>query len=147
MLAFLCPESEVMQYASDLTDSQWELIKPLTKRPDNRGAARVHDMRDVINAILYLNKTGCQWRMLPYHFPPWKTVYDHCRRMKERGVWEQINERLNKASREKRAQRLTPSYIIVDSQSTKTNYEGEDIGFHGGKQAKGRSPQMGALLI
>lgn len=61
-------------------------------------------MREVINAILYLNKTGCQWRMLPNDFPPWKTVYDHYRRMKLRGAWEQINDLLNHASREKKGE-------------------------------------------
>jgi len=71
--------------------------------PKHSSHERVHDMRDILNAILYLNKTGCQWRMLPNHFPPWETVYDHYRRMKERGVWKQINERLNKESRKNRA--------------------------------------------
>ena len=78
------------------------MIEPLTRRPDNRGAVRTHDMRDILNAILYLNKTGCQWRMLPSHFPPWKTVYDHYRRMRLRGTWEQINRLLNEKSRQKK---------------------------------------------
>ncbi len=90
-------------YPSDLSDEQWELLKDFVAQ-GKMGRPRTVNIREVINAILHVVKTGCQWRMLPHHFPPWKTVYDHYRRMKERGVWEQINERLNKASRQKKGE-------------------------------------------
>lgn len=97
-----------MKYPTDLTDRQWALVKPFTGRPDPRGAVRRHSMRGIINAILYVNKTGCQWRMLPVNFPPWQTVYDHFRRMRERGVWEEMMLELNRKVRQKKGETLNP---------------------------------------
>ncbi|MDB6135944.1 MAG: transposase, partial [Verrucomicrobiales bacterium] len=74
-----------MNYSSDLNDAQWALIREFTVRPDPRGAVRRHYMREIINAILYVCKTGCQWRHLPVNFAPWQTVYDHFRRLRLRG--------------------------------------------------------------
>ena len=91
-----------MRYPSDLTDKQWETIKHLVGKPDPRGANPVYDRREVINAILYLNKTGCQWRMLPAHFPKWQNVYNHFRRMEARGTWREICWTLNDLTRQKK---------------------------------------------
>ncbi len=91
-----------MRYSSDLSDKQWALIEGFLERPDPRGAVRRHSMREVINAIFYLTKTGCQWRLLPTHFPPWQTVYDHFRRLQARGVWEQMLLCLNQQVRKKK---------------------------------------------
>jgi putative transposase len=88
-------------YPSDLTEKQWRIIEPLVARPDPRGAVAVYPRRDVINAILYLNKTGCQWRLLPSNFPPWQGVYNHFQRMQKRGVWELVCRELNKSTRQK----------------------------------------------
>ncbi len=88
-------------YSSDLTDEQWQRIEPLVGRPDPRGAINKYPRRDVINAILYLNKTGCQWRLLPKNFPPWQCVYDHFRRMQQRGLWQEVSLELNKRTRQK----------------------------------------------
>jgi putative transposase len=88
-------------YPTDLSDEQWSRIEAFTARPDPRGALSVYPKREIINAILYLNKTGCQWRMLPADFPRWQNVYNHFRRMQERGVWEQMCRELNKGSRKK----------------------------------------------
>ena len=93
-------------YKTDLNDKQWEIIKDLTERPDPRGAVRKHSMREILNAVLYINKTGCQWHMLPEHFPPYKTVFDHYRRMKQRGVWQQINQRLVRLARQKKGAKI-----------------------------------------
>lgn len=90
-------------YPTDLTDEQWSRIEALTGRPDPRGAASIYPKRQIINAILYLNKTGCQWRMLPADFPRWQNVYNHFQRMQRRGVWEQMCRELNKHSRKKGA--------------------------------------------
>jgi transposase len=79
------------RYPSDLTDAQWKLVEPLLTRTDRRGAVRKHDPREILNAILYLNKSGCQWRMLPDHFPPWQAVYWNFRHMEKHGIWEKIN--------------------------------------------------------
>jgi putative transposase len=91
-----------MKYPTDLSDRQWALVEPYTGRPDPRGAVRRHSMREIINAILYVNKTGCQWRLLPVNFPPWQTVYDHFRRMRERGVWEEMMLEMNRKVRQKK---------------------------------------------
>ena len=91
-----------MAYQTDLTDTQWQLIEDLVGRPDPRGAKPVYERREIIDAILYVNKTGCQWRMLPAHFPPWQNVYNHFRRMKLRGVWQELCCRLNELSRQKK---------------------------------------------
>jgi putative transposase len=131
-----------MNYPSDLTDAQWALIVELTARPDPRGAVRRHPMREIINAILYVNKTGCQWRLLPVNFAPWATVYDHFRRFRQRGAWEAMMLRLNGKVREKRGRASGPSYLIIDSQSVKSAAEGPERGFHGGKKIKGRSRQI-----
>jgi len=92
-------------YPTDLSDEQWSRIEALTGRPDPRGAVSVYPKRDIINAILYLNKTGCQWRMLPADFPRWQNVYNHFQRMQQRGVWEEMCRELNKGSRKKRGAR------------------------------------------
>ena len=92
-----------MRYSSDLTEKQWNAIKHLVGRPDPRGAKPTYDRREVINAILYLNKTGCQWRMLPNHFPRWQNVYNHFRRMEQRGVWQEVSWSLNELTRKKKA--------------------------------------------
>ena len=131
-----------MNYSSDLNDAQWALIREFTVRPDPRGAVRRHSMREIINAILYVGKTGCQWRQLPVNFAPWQTVYDHFRRLRLRGVWEEMMLRLNRKVREKRGRAPDPSYLIIDSQSVKSAAEGPERGFHGGKKVKGRGRQI-----
>ena len=102
-----------MGYPTDLNDQQWNLIKSFTVRSDARGAVRKHSMRQIINAILYVTKTGCQWRMLPKEFAPWETVYDHFRRFQHRGVWEEILLELNKKVREKKG--VPPPPVISSS--------------------------------
>ena len=89
-------------YPSDLTDEQWKKIEAFTARPDPRGAVEFYSKRDIVNAILYLNKTGCQWRQLPSNFPPWQNVYNHFQRMQRRGVWELVCRELNKSNRQKK---------------------------------------------
>ncbi|MEI7910940.1 MAG: transposase [Verrucomicrobiota bacterium] len=98
-----------MEYPTNLTDKQWQVIELFVGRPDPRGARPKYERRNVINAILYLNKTGCQWRMLPGDFPPWQCVYDHFRRMKQRGVWQEICWALNELDRKKKGGRRCPA--------------------------------------
>lgn len=124
-------------YPSDLTDEQWDCIKHFLKRPDPRGNPGIHDKRHIMNALLYLNKGGIQWRMLPKDFPPHETVYDHFSRLNERGIWEQILDTLNRMVRVKHGRNSEPSYALVDSQTVKTVYKGNQRGFDGGKKNKG----------
>ncbi len=91
-----------------------------------------------MNAIFYLDKAGCHWRLLPKDFPPWQTVYDHWRRWNQRGVWERALDPLNAAHRKKTAGRATPSYGLVDSQGVKVAYASEGRGYDGNQKTKGR---------
>lgn len=107
-------------YSSDLTDEQWQLIEPLIPKPKPGGRPRVVCMREIINAILYLSRTGCAWRLLPHEFPPWGTVHYYYRRFRLEGVWVQIHDRLHERVRRKNGRKLTPSAAILDSQSVKS---------------------------
>jgi putative transposase len=98
----------------------------------------VHPRKLIVDAILYLVRSGCQWRMLPNDFPPWQTVYDHFSRWNKRGVWEWALDRLNAIRRQQSGRSASPSYGIVDSQSVKTEYASEERGIDGGKKVKGR---------
>ncbi len=89
-------------YNSDVSDEEWPLIERFFQPQDNRGAEPIHNKRDIVNAIFYLNKTGCQWRMLPSDFPPWKTVYDHYSNWNRRNIWENVLDELNQSHRKKR---------------------------------------------
>ena len=104
-------------YPSNLTDEQWELIKDLLPKRKSDGFKVKHDKRDIIDAILYLNKSGCQWRMLPSDFPPWKTVYSHFRSLTRSGTWAKINNEINEKVRTSYAKEPSPSLLCVDSQS------------------------------
>lgn len=107
-------------YKSDLTDKEWEIIKPLIPPPKPGGHPRTVDMREVVNAIFYLLRTGCSWEMLPHDFPPYSTVYYYFRRWQKRGFWEQLNQVLREQVRMKQGKSPRATAAIVDSQSIKT---------------------------
>ena len=107
-------------YKSDLTDKEWQIIKPLIPPPKPGGHPRTVDMRQVVNAIFYLLRTGCSWEMLPHDFPPYSTVYYYFRRWQKRGVWEQINQVLRDQIRIKQGKSAQATAAIVDSQSVET---------------------------
>jgi transposase len=89
-------------YDSDLSDAEWALIARHFEPQDRRGTKPTHAKRDIVNAILYINKSGAQWRMLPKEYPPWKTVYDNYWRWNQRGVWEAALDELTQLHRKKR---------------------------------------------
>lgn len=136
-----------MIYASDLTDTQWQRIKFFFSRQ----TFRTHHPRDLLNALLYINKTGAQWRMLPVSYPPWQTVYYHFRQWIATGLWQRLTDSLRRAARVRAGRAPSPSVAIIDSQSVKTSHVGGLRGFDGGKRVKGRKRHilvdtMGFLL-
>lgn len=123
-----------MSYASDLKEKEWLLIKQYFEQKSIIGRPLKHNRRDIINAIFYITKSGCQWRMLPQDYPPWQTVYDYFKKWCVSGTWETVLDILNKKDRRKQGRQATPSYGIIDSQSTKTQYNSDEKGIDGGKK-------------
>lgn len=111
-------------YPSDVTDKQWELIEPLFPPAKPGGRPQTTDLREVVNGILYLVRTGCSWRMLPHDFPPWPTVHDYYWKYRRDGIWDQIHQTLHKSVRVQAGRQASPSAAIIDSQSVKTASKG-----------------------
>ena len=111
-------------YGSDLTDAQWQRIAPLIPPAKPGGRQRSVNIREVLNAIFYRTKTGCQWRNLPHDLPPWGTAAGYFRIWRRSGVWQTIHDALREQVRVKAGREATPSAAIIDSQSVKTTEKG-----------------------
>lgn len=107
-------------YPSDLTNLEWEIIEPLLPKPKKGGRHRETDIKEVVNAILYLLSEGCQWRALPHDFPPWQTVRTYFDKWKKRKVWYKINVVLRQKLRIQEGRKSQASAGAIDSQSVKT---------------------------
>lgn len=115
-------------YPTDLSAAEWKILEPLIPPPKPGGRQRETDIREVVNAIFYVLRSGCAWRLLPHDFPPWQTVYGYLRRWKKDGTWKQIHDLLHEKRREQEGRQSEPSAAIVDSQSVKTTEKGASKG-------------------
>jgi len=129
------------RYPTDQTDAQWQVIRRLIPPQKGVGRRRKVDLRRVVDAVFYIDRSGCQWRMLPLDFPPWGTVYYYFAKWQRDGTWERIHDALRERVREQ--ERPTPRRTAsVDSQSTDSSGAREDRGFDGGKKLEGRKRHL-----
>ena len=111
-------------YPSDLSDAEWEFVAPLIPPAKSGGRPRTVDIREVLDAIFYVLRSGCAWRMLPHDFPNWQTVYTYFRNWRKDGTWERLNTVLRQQVRQAAGREAEPSAAIIDSQSVKTTEKG-----------------------
>ncbi len=138
------------RYDTDLPDEQFALVEPFLPRPKRTGRPPAN-LREVLNGILYLVRSGCQWRLLPHDFPPWSTVHTWYRRWRLDGTWKRLNEALRQRVRSAAGRDPSPRSSAADSQSVKTTPQGGERGFDNGKKVSGRKrhiwvDSMGLLL-
>ena len=107
-------------YPSDMSDEQWVLIEPKLPVPKGFDRPREVDMREIINAIFYVQRTGCQWEMLPHDFPPYQTVYKYFCKWQRKGIWQKLHDELRDELRQHMGRETDSSVAIADSQSVKT---------------------------
>ena len=130
-------------YSTDLSDAQWTRLRSSLPAPKAQGRPRTHSLRDVFDAIFYVLKSGCHWRLLPHDFPPWSTVYYHFRRFRVSGLWFLILKALRVAERERVGKNPQPTAAIIDSQSVKSAEESARLsGYDAHKNVKGRKRHM-----
>ena len=131
-------EKKTKRYPSDLTDEEWSAVEPFMPKAGSTGSPRRTDLREVLNAIRYLVRSGCEWRMLPIHFPPWQTVYWWFRRLARRLMFQTIHEIALMIDRARVGRPVEPSAAVLDSQSIKAPAARGTRGYDGAKKIVGR---------
>ena len=111
-------------YPSDLSDREWQLLEPLLPPPKPGGRPITYPRREIVNAIRYVLRTGCSWRMLPHDLPPWRIVFHYFRTWRRDGSWQQAHDTLRAQLRPAQGREVSPSAAIIDSQSVKTTEKG-----------------------
>ena len=128
-------------YPSDLTDDQWKMLEKMLPKPKSRGRPP-SPMRRIINAILYVTRTGCQWRSLPHEYGAWQTVYGWMRRFKANHIWSMVHDRLRALVRESVGKRSQPTACILDSQTVRSADHRGEVGYDAAKKTKGRKRHL-----
>ncbi|MBH24562.1 MAG: hypothetical protein CMH57_08940 [Myxococcales bacterium] len=130
------------RYKTDLSNGEWERVRPFVEKEQTNGRPRTTDLREVLNALFYMEHTGCQWDMLPHDLPPGGTVRYWYDKWKVDDTLKLVLEHTNRQVRQAHGREESPSLLIVDSQSVKTAHGGEEVGFDGNKKVKGRKRHL-----
>ena len=128
-----------MGYTSDLTGAEWNVISPLLPAAKTGGRPRTTSLREVVNAIFYVSRSGGAWRLLPKDFPPYQTVYRYFRAWSKDGTWQKVHDALRDRVRQKEGRETSPSAAVIDRQSAKTTEKGAPEGTMRGRKSKGAS--------